>query len=100
MGVGVPNVHFVGSCLACTIQICGIAEDRLNRFPKTTLSAALELLPNQSCSYKLMSIPTFLSFLLIDVLTHALDESEFPWKEIRAPPVRLNQSTEYLSGTS
>ena len=45
--VGVPNVHFVGSCSACTLRISGIAEDRLNLFPKVlaTFSSALEQFP-------------------------------------------------------
>lgn len=52
--VGVPNVHFVGSCSACTVKVTGIVEDRLNLFPKVlaTFSAALELFPDAEIMMK------------------------------------------------
>jgi hypothetical protein len=62
--VGVPNVHFVGSCSACTVQVSGIAEDRLNLFPKVlaTFSAALELFPEAELFMK-VDFDTYVFYL-------------------------------------
>jgi len=62
--IGVPNVHFVGNCAACTVRTAGTAEDHQNLFPKVlnSFSAALKMFPTAELFLK-VDIDTYVFYL-------------------------------------